>query len=69
LRRPWQRDVDATHRGKMNIYMFNWKGKIVAMRSILPALKFTKEKESKFISYAIEASFGWIQRKQNKDLL
>jgi len=31
LRRPWQHDVDATHRDKMNIYMFNWKGKRVAM--------------------------------------
>ena len=50
LRRSWQHNIDATHRGKENIYMFIWKGKRVAMRLILPTPKSTKEKEPKFIS-------------------
>ena len=44
LGRPWQDDVDATHRGKMNIYMFNWKGKKVVIRLIQLAPKSTKKK-------------------------
>ena len=47
---PWQHDVDATHRGKMNIYMFTWEGKRIAMKPIPPPLKPTKEKKPKFIS-------------------
>jgi len=30
LEKPGQHNVDATYRGKENIYMFNWKGKIIA---------------------------------------
>jgi len=43
LRWPWQYDVGATHKGKENIYVFNWKGKSVAMRPIPPTPKATKE--------------------------
>ena len=32
LGRPWQHDVDATHRDKKNIYMFTWEGKRIAMK-------------------------------------
>jgi len=49
LGRPWQHDVDATHRGKENIYMFPWKGKEAAMRPIPPAPKTKKEEKSKLI--------------------
>lgn len=27
LGRPWQNDVDATHKGKDNVHTFQWKGK------------------------------------------
>ena len=50
LGRPWQHDVDATHRGQRNIYMFTWEGKRIAMKPIPPAPKPTKEEKSKFIS-------------------
>ena len=50
LGRPWQHDVDATHRSKEKIYVFPWKGKIVSMRPIPPAPRPTKEEEPKFIS-------------------
>jgi len=41
--RPWQQDVNATHRGKRNIYMFTWEGKRIAMKLIPPVPKLTKE--------------------------
>ncbi|GJY75888.1 transposon ty3-I gag-pol polyprotein [Tanacetum coccineum] len=31
LGRPWQHDVDATHQGKSNMYLFKWSGKTIAM--------------------------------------
>ena len=30
LCRPWQNDVDATHRGRWNIYLFSWFEKKIA---------------------------------------
>ena len=58
LGRPWQHDVDATHRGKENVYVFPWKGKRVAMRSILPAPKPAEEEEKpKFISICNRGEF------------
>ena len=49
LRRPWQQDIDATFRGKMNIYMFTWEGKRIAMKPIPPVPKSAKEEKPKFI--------------------
>ncbi|GJT25422.1 transposon ty3-I gag-pol polyprotein [Tanacetum coccineum] len=34
LRRPWQHDVDSTHQGKLNMYLFKWSGKTIAMLHI-----------------------------------
>ncbi|GJT00803.1 putative nucleotidyltransferase, ribonuclease H [Tanacetum coccineum] len=31
LERPWQHDVDATHQGKSNMYLFKWSGKTIVM--------------------------------------
>ncbi|GKA42378.1 transposon ty3-I gag-pol polyprotein [Tanacetum coccineum] len=31
LGRPWQHDVDSTHQGKSNMYLFKWSGKTIAM--------------------------------------
>jgi len=45
-----QHDVNAIYRGRESIYMFIWKGKIVAMRSIPFTSEFTKENKPKFIS-------------------
>ena len=42
LGRPWQYDVDATHRGKENIYVFSWKGKMIALHSISSQAKNSK---------------------------
>ena len=56
LGRPWKYDVNAT-RGKMNIYMFNWKGRIAVMRLIPYTPKFTKEKEPKFTSICKRGKF------------
>ena len=50
LGRPWQHDVNATHKGKENMYMFTWRGKRVVMRPISPTSKSTKEKASKLVS-------------------
>jgi len=50
LGRPWQYDVDATYRGKRNIYMFTWEGKRIAMMLIPPPLRPTKEEKPKFIT-------------------
>ena len=50
LGRPWQHDIDATHKSKENMYMFTWKGKKVSMRTIPPTSKSTKEKAFKLVS-------------------
>ncbi|GJT43376.1 transposon ty3-I gag-pol polyprotein [Tanacetum coccineum] len=34
LGRPWQHDVDSTHQGKLNMYLFKWCGKTIAMLSL-----------------------------------
>ncbi|GJZ71856.1 RNA-directed DNA polymerase, eukaryota [Tanacetum coccineum] len=34
LGRPWQHDVDSTHQGKVNMYLFKWCGKTIAMLSL-----------------------------------
>jgi hypothetical protein len=57
LGRPWQHDVDATHRGKNNTYMFLWKGKRVAMKPTPPIPKPTKEEEPKFLSMCTHRVF------------
>ena len=57
LGRPWQPDVDATHRGKRNVYVFLWKGKWVAMKPIPHIPKPTKEEESKFLSICTRGVF------------
>ncbi|GJU49904.1 hypothetical protein Tco_1219459 [Tanacetum coccineum] len=31
LRRPWQNNMDATHQGKSNMYLFKWSGKTIAI--------------------------------------
>ncbi|GKB22401.1 transposon ty3-I gag-pol polyprotein, partial [Tanacetum coccineum] len=31
LGRPWKHDVDTTHQGKSNMYLFKWSGKTIAM--------------------------------------
>ncbi|GKB17264.1 hypothetical protein Tco_0851187, partial [Tanacetum coccineum] len=34
LGRSWQHDMDATHQGKSNMYLFTWSGKTIAMLSL-----------------------------------
>ena len=43
-------DVNATHKGRDNIYVFTWKGKRVAMRPTPPPPESTKKKVSSLIS-------------------
>ena len=57
LGRPWQHAVDATHRGKKNVYMFLWKGKRVAMTPLPYISKPAKEEESKFLSICTRVVF------------
>ena len=49
LGRPWQHNVDATHRGKRNICMFTWEGKRIAMKPIPPVPKPPKAEKPKFL--------------------
>ena len=50
LGRPWQHDVDATHKGKENIYIFTWKGKRIVMKPITPTPKSAKQRMFKLVS-------------------
>ncbi|GJZ91481.1 transposon ty3-I gag-pol polyprotein [Tanacetum coccineum] len=34
LERPWQHDMDSTHQGKSNMYLFRWSRKTIAMLSL-----------------------------------
>ena len=45
--------------------MFNWKGKSVVMRPLLPTPKPTKERESKFISMCNQDKF-LVESKERK---
>ena len=53
LGRLWSHDVDTTHEGKENIYIFTWKGKRVTMRPIPPTPTFTQQKRLHSYPYAI----------------
>ena len=50
LGRLWQHDIDVTHKGKENIYIFTWKGKKIDIRPITPTPKSTKKRPSKLVS-------------------
>ena len=65
LERPWQYNVDVTHRGKKNIYKFDWKDKKVVMRPITPTPESIKEKESKFASKCNRGKF-FVKLKETK---
>ena len=67
LGRPCQHDVDTTHKGKENIYMFTWKGKRVAISPISPIKKSTKENEPKFISIYNRDEF-LVESKETKKI-
>ena len=65
LGRPWQHDVDATHRDKESIYVFPWKDTRVVMRPILPAPKPTQEEKPKFIFICNRGEF-LVELKETK---
>ena len=69
LRRLWQHNVDATHRGKNNIYVFSWEGQRVSMRSIPLVPMPTKEEVPKFIYNRGESSVDSKEIKQGFALL
>ncbi|GKD44298.1 hypothetical protein Tco_1268943 [Tanacetum coccineum] len=46
LERPWQHDVDFTHQGKSNMYLFKWSGKTIDMLP-LGVVSLKKKLESK----------------------
>ncbi|GJW17389.1 transposon ty3-I gag-pol polyprotein, partial [Tanacetum coccineum] len=62
LGRPWKHDVDATHQGKSNMYLFKWCGKTILMLSlsvVSPKRKldspkdFQVERKETGVSYAL----------------
>ena len=57
LERSWQHEINATHRGKRNNYMFTWEGKRIAMKLIPLPPKLIKVGESKFISICKRGEF------------
>ena len=67
LGRPWQHDVDATHRGKRNICVFIWKDKRVTMKSISPIPNPTKE-ETKIIAICNRGEFFVKSKETKKEL-
>jgi len=44
-----QHNINATHRGKRNIYMFTWESKRNAIKPIPPPPKPSKEEKQKFL--------------------
>jgi len=67
LGRPWQHDVDATHCGKRNIYMFTWEGKRITMKPIPHVPKLAKEEKPKFISICNRGEF-LVESKEAKQM-
>ncbi|GJS70080.1 ribosomal RNA-processing protein 8 [Tanacetum coccineum] len=49
LERPWQHDMDATHQGKSNMYLFKWCGQTIDMLS-LSVVSPKKKLESKTLA-------------------
>ncbi|CAL8151424.1 unnamed protein product [Prunus armeniaca] len=49
LARPWQYDTDATHKGRDNVYLFNWGSHKIAMALVSESGKLEKLKNSNFL--------------------
>jgi len=56
LGRPRQHDIDATHRGKRNIYTLTWEGKRISMKPIPPTPKPVKKRSQSSYPYATEVN-------------
>jgi len=69
LERLWQHDIDATHWGKRNIYMFTWEGKRIGMKLIPPVPESTKKRSQSSYPCTNEVSSWWNQKRQSKDFL
>ncbi|GJY68000.1 hypothetical protein Tco_0470982 [Tanacetum coccineum] len=50
LGRPWKHDMDATHQGKSNMYLFKWSGKTIAMLSLVVVPPKTKLKNKTLVT-------------------
>nr|GEX02401.1 transposon Ty3-I Gag-Pol polyprotein [Tanacetum cinerariifolium] len=64
LRRPWQRDVDSTHQGESNMYLFKWCGKTIAMLSLSVVSPNTKLENKTLATLVVSPTDFQVERKE-----
>nr|GEV66581.1 transposon Ty3-I Gag-Pol polyprotein [Tanacetum cinerariifolium] len=64
LGRPWQYDVDATHQGKSNMYLFKWSGKTIAMLPLCVVSSKKKLKNKTLITLVASPKEFQAERKE-----
>ncbi|GJS95323.1 transposon ty3-I gag-pol polyprotein [Tanacetum coccineum] len=64
LGRPWQHDVNSTHQGKANMYLFKWCGKIIAMLSLSVVSPKTKLENKTLATFVASPRDFQAERKE-----
>ncbi|GJV44217.1 hypothetical protein Tco_1428753, partial [Tanacetum coccineum] len=64
LERPWQHDMDATHQGKSNMYLFKWCGKTIAMLSLSVVSPKKKLKSKTLATLVASPKYFQAERKE-----
>ncbi|GKD06289.1 hypothetical protein Tco_1181263 [Tanacetum coccineum] len=64
LGRSWQRDVDSTHQGKSNMYLFKWCGKTIAMLSLSVISPKTKLENKTLATLVVSPKDFQAERKE-----
>ncbi|GKE02833.1 transposon ty3-I gag-pol polyprotein, partial [Tanacetum coccineum] len=64
LGRPWQHDMDATHKGKSNMYLFRWSGKTIAMLSLSVISPKTKLENKTLATLVASPKEFQVERKE-----
>ncbi|GJR69954.1 hypothetical protein Tco_0016019 [Tanacetum coccineum] len=64
LRRPWKHDMDATHQGKSNMYLFRWSGKTIAMLSLSVISPKTKLENMTLVTLVASPKEFQVERKE-----
>ncbi|GKB42785.1 putative nucleotidyltransferase, ribonuclease H [Tanacetum coccineum] len=61
---PWQHDMDTTHQGKSNMYLFKWSGKTIAMLSLGIVSPKTKLENKTLVTLVVSPKELQAERKE-----
>ncbi|GJR45877.1 transposon ty3-I gag-pol polyprotein [Tanacetum coccineum] len=66
LGRPWQHDMDATHQGKSNMYLFKWSRKTIAMLPLGVVSPKTKLENKTLVTLVASPKEFQAERKETR---